>query len=444
MIARPVEPTAGAISAILSGSFAERVELRAGDQLLSVNGTLVCDVIDVLFYASEPVLRLRIRRDGRERLIENERREGEPLGLEFRNPIFDRIRRCNNRCEFCFVSQMPSGLRPSLYVKDDDYRLSFLSGTYVTLTNLAPADWERIAEQHLSPLYVSVHATEPSVRRRLLSNPGAPDVMAQLARLTRMGIEVHTQIVVRPGHNDGVHLDRSVGDLARLYPGVRSVSIVPIGLTKYHSFDCRLHIAAEVRVVVDQVRSWQDRLRPDLGVTFAHLSDEWYLLAGEDVPPLDHYDGLDLTENGVGLVRRFLSSADEMLDALVSELESPTFVTGSLFAPVLRSAVAGLDAQVVSVVNQFFGESVTVAGLLTGEDVIAQLKGQESDADVVLPAAMFGGPEGQSLDEIWPADIRDALDRKVVLSPPPYSLEQAGCQGGRQTLDERVTCGVRE
>lgn len=439
MIARPGEPTAGTISAVLSGSFAERVELRAGDQLLSVNGTPVRDVIDVLFYASEPVLRLRIRRDGREHLIENERREGEPLGLEFRKPIFDCIRPCNNRCEFCFVSQMPSGLRSSLYLKDDDYRLSFLSGTYITLTNLAPSDWDRIAEQHLSPLYVSVHATEPCVRRRLLGNPAAPDVMAQLARLTEMGIEIHTQIVVRPGHNDGVHLDRSVGDLVRLYPGVTSVSIVPVGLTKHHSFDCRLHIDGEVRVVVGQIRLWQDRLRRELGVTFAHLSDEWYLRAGEDVPPLDHYDGLDLTENGVGLVRQFLTNADETLDPLLSDLESPTFVTGTLFAPVLRSAVAGLGVEVVPVVNQFFGESVTVAGLLTGEDVIAQLKERDSDGDVVLPAAMFGGPEGQSLDEMWPADVQDALDREVVLNTPSPILGRPAGSGGRQTLEENVT-----
>ena len=405
----------GRISAVARDSVADRLELRPGDELLSINGHPLRDVIDVRYYASEPLLRLRVRQEGNVRLFEVERRYDEPLGVEFVEPVFDRIRRCNNRCEFCFVSQMPRGLRPSLYVKDDDYRYSFLFGSYVTLSNLTEADWKRIYEQHLSPLYVSVHATEPDLRRQFLGNPDAPDVLNQLGRLAEMDVVVHTQIVVRPGVNDGSHLDRSIRDLAELHPAIRSVSIVPVGLTQYHRFDCRLHTETEMRAVLDRVSVWQSRLHEKLGVTFAYLSDEWYLRLGEDVPPIEHYDDLDLTENGVGLVRRFLETQQQPLRSRISDLESPTLVTGALFAPVLRSAVAGLPAQVVSVPNRFFGESVTVAGLLTAQDVIEELMSRDGDGVVVLPKAMFAGPEGQSLDEMWPADVKQALGRPVVV-----------------------------
>jgi putative radical SAM enzyme (TIGR03279 family) len=404
----------GVIAAVAPDSLADALQLQAGDELLSVNGHAVRDVIDVRFYASDPALQLRLRRSGEEHLVEAERRYGEPLGLTFVEPIFDRIRRCNNRCEFCFVTQMPHGLRPSLYVQDDDYRTSFLFGSYVTLSNLTEADWGRIEEQHLSPLYVSVHATETDLRRRFLSNPDAPDVLDQLRCLAAMNVVMHTQIVVRPGVNDKDHLDCSIADLVALYPAVRSVSIVPVGLTRYHRLNCRLNTDAEMKRVLEQISGWQRRFRSRLGVTFVYLSDEWYLHLGEEVPPMAHYDGLDLTENGVGLARHFLDTKRQELKSLISGLDSATLVTGTLFAPVLRAAVAGLRVDVVSVVNQFFGESVTVAGLLTAEDVIAQLAGRHLGEAVVLPSAMFGGPQGQSLDEMWPTDVEQALGQTVM------------------------------
>lgn len=404
----------GLISAVAPGSLADRLGLKSGDELLSVNGHPVRDVIDVLYYASDPLIRMQIRRLGGTRLFEAERRHDEPLGLTFVEPIFDRVRRCNNHCEFCFVAQMPKGLRSSLYIRDDDYRTSFLFGSYVTLTNLTEADWERIEEQHLSPLYVSVHATETDLRRRFLGNPAAPDVLVQLQRLAAMNIVMHTQIVLRPGVNAGCHLQRSIEDLVALYPAVRSVSIVPVGLTEYHRFNCRLHTDAEMRTVLEQVKGQQAWLRDRLGVDFVYLSDEWYLRLGEAVPPMARYDDLDLAENGVGLVRQFLDSEERKLASLISDLDGPTVVTGTLFAPVLRAALAGLGAEVVSVVNGFFGESVTVAGLLTAGDVIAQLDGRDLGEAVVLPPAMFGGPAGQSLDEMWPKDVERALGRPVI------------------------------
>jgi putative radical SAM enzyme (TIGR03279 family) len=405
----------GLISVVAPGSLAERVGLLPGDELLSINGHSLRDIIDVRFHAAEEHLALEVRRAGGAVNLEAERRYDEPLGLDFADLTFDGIRRCDNRCEFCFVTQMPSpvkqapGLRTSLYIKDDDYRLSFLTGSYVTLTNLTEADWDRIEEQGLSPLYVSVHATDLDLRRRVLRNPDAPDVMVQLRRLADLGIEMHTQVVITPGLNDGPHLDRSIDDLSDLYPSTRSVSVVPVGLTRFHRGDCRVHTDAEMRLVFKQVTAWQAQLRQRLGVNFVHLSDEWYLRLGEGVPEVDAYDGLDLTENGVGLVRRFL----EGWRLEVGAGQSPTLVTGTLFAPVLRSVTG---AGVISIRNDFFGETVTVAGLLTGQDVIDQLREQELSQVVVLPAAMFGGPDGQTLDGMLPQQIGEALGRTVVIA----------------------------
>jgi putative radical SAM enzyme (TIGR03279 family) len=415
----------GLICRVAPASLADRLGLRSGDELFAINGHGPRDVIDVQFYAAEERLAFDIRRQGQDLTVCGQRRYDEPLGLEFVRPTFDSdVRRCDNGCEFCFVAQMPKGLRRSLYVKDDDYRHSFLFGTYITLTNLTDEDWARIGEQHLSPLYVSVHATDPVLRRRLVRNAHAPGVMAQLGRLAALGIEVHTQIVLVPGVNDGPHLDRSIGELVELYPAIRSVSVVPVGLTKYHRGGCRLHTLEEARTIVAQVSQWQTRLLPRLKARFAYLADEWYLRLGQEVPAAQAYDGLDLTENGVGLVRRFLDSefdiARRTLEPAGCSPDSATLVTGTLFAPVLRQATADLPGvEVVSVANHFLGETVTVAGLLTAQDVIEQLKGQSLGDCVVLPAAMFAGPEGQSLDEKWPHEVGRELGRPVLTAHHP-------------------------
>lgn len=408
----------GIISNVQPNSLAARLHLAPGDELLNINGHPLRDVIDVQFYTAEERLTLQVRRQGQEMTLQTRRRYNEPLGLDFAHPTFDAdIRHCNNRCDFCFVAQMPPGLRRSLYVKDDDYRYSFLFGNYITLTNLTEADWERIEEQHLSPLYVSVHTTDSDLRRRMLQNPDAPDILVHLRRLIEMGIEVHTQIVVIPEMNDGPSLDRSIGELATLYPGVRSLSVVPVGLTKYHRGGCRIHSPEEMHTVFEQITAWQRRLRQRLGVHFVYLSDEWYLRLGEEVPPLEAYDGLDLTENGVGMVARFQSSELQTAGGGLKP-GAITLVTGTLFAPTLRKAAQKIvGAQVVPVVNHFFGETVTVAGLLTGQDVVKQLQGKPLGERIVLPAAMFGGPEGQSLDEMRPQEIEAALDCPLIVLP---------------------------
>jgi len=411
----------GLISEVAPGSATARAGHRVGDVLLAINGRELRDVIDVQFYAADDSIVFSARRNDERLELAVRRRYSETVGLSFAAPTFDGIRRCANHYDFCFVDQMPGGLRRSLYIRDDDYRYSFLYGSYVTLTRLNEVDWERIAEQNLSPLYVSVHVTEPELRRTLLNNPMAPDIVPQLQRLIDAGIELHTQLVLQPGVNDGAHLDRSVTDLVGLYPGVLSVSVVPVGITRFHRGNCRAYTDLEMRAVFDQVSAWQDRLRRELGIGFVYLSDEWYLRLDEPVPSRAEYDGLDLTENGVGLVRRFLESASWHSRWSISEERSLTLVTGMLFAPSLRRAVAGIDrVNVAAVSNRFLGDTVTVAGLLTGEDVITQLAGCGIGDVLVLPPAMFGGPEGQSLDEMRPERIGAALERPVIVPERSY------------------------
>ncbi len=407
---------------------AARAGVRAGDRLLAVNGRAVRDVIDVQVYAAEATLTLEVKRAGKRLVLNVDRRYGEPLGLGFAEPLFDGIRRCHNRCDFCFVAQMPRGMRPTLYVRDDDYRLSFLHGSYITLTNLTEEDWARIEAQHLSPLYVSVHATEAEVRRSLLRHPQAGEIVAQLRRLVAMGIEVHTQAVLIPGRNDGVHLDRTIDDLAALYPGVADLTVVPVGLTRYHAPGLRPFTREEARATLEQIVAWQGRLRPKLGVNFVYPSDEWFLRAGREaspIPPLDAYDGRLplLMENGVGMVRDFLEHRDALEEAL-GELgvTSQTWVTGQLFAAELRAFAGSFTAQtgvavaVVGVPNRTFGETVTVAGLLTVRDVLAALPPDYPLGEaVILPAVMFRGPEGQALDGGRPLDVAEATDRPVYL-----------------------------
>jgi len=416
---------AGLIAAVAPNSLAMELGLRPGDEMLSINDHPLRDVIDVQFYGAEEELELLVRRDGELIRYTTERDYDQPLGVEFTHPTFDiDIRRCNNLCAFCFVLQTAPRMRRTLYIKDDDYRYSFLQGHFVTLTNLAEEDWARIEEQHLSPLYISVHATELELRRKVLRNPHAPDVMDQLRWLGERGIELHTQIVVTPGLNDGPHLERSITDLAALWPAVRSVSVVPVGITKHHKYGHRPHTPAEARIVFDQVTALQGKLLADLGVRFAYLTDEWYLILAQPIPPLEAYDGLALQENGLGMVRDFFDEWDFLQDELY-ENESTrrlTLATGTLFAPTLAQTAArfadltGVSLEVVPVSNQRLGETITVAGLLMGQDVIDQLRGRDLGDLLILPRIMFDHPDGIALDDVGPDQIARALDRPVILA----------------------------
>ncbi len=414
----------GLVVRVEAGSLGEQLGVQPGDVLMAVNGETVEDVIDVQYYAAEYHVELAVRRGEETLTLRGDRRAMQPLGLEFEHPTFDiDIRRCNNLCEFCFVLQMAPRFRRTLYIKDDDYRYSFLFGHFVTLTNLSERDEWRIVTQHLSPLYVSVHVTDHERRKKYLRNANAPDILAQLAWLTSEGIEVHTQIVVTPEVNDGTVLEQSVRDLAALYPGVRSVSVVPVGLTKHHRYGMRTNTREEADRVLDACHAWQSEYRARFGINFVYPTDEWYLVTERPIPPLAAYDGYDLTENGLGQVRRFV---DDWAEAQAELIEMPllkrlTLVTGALFAPTLArhagefSERSGVRAEVVSITNTVLGETITVAGLMMGRDVIAQIGGRDRGDAVALPRVMFDHPDGIALDDTSPGDIAKALGRPVAL-----------------------------
>lgn len=414
----------GLIKAIAPRSLAAQLGVKRGDILLAVNGEEVEDVIDVQYYAAEYDVELTILREQEALTLSGRRKEMQPLGLDFEHATFDiDIRRCNNLCEFCFVLQMAPRFRRTLYIKDDDYRYSFLFGHFVTLTNLSEHDEWRIVEQHLSPLYVSVHVTDLEARRRYLRNNDAPDIMEQLVWLTDAGIEVHTQTVVTPGVNDGLLLEQSIEDLASLYPGVQSISVVPVGLTRHHKYQKRTNTVEEAHRVLDLVEAWQRKYREAFGINFVYATDEWYLVTQRPIPPLSAYDSYDLTENGLGQVRRFMNDWEEVKPELHSPpmVKQLTLVSGSLFAPTLNehvdefTALTDVKTEVIPITNIKLGESITVAGLLMGQDVIDQLKDRALGDVVVLPRVMFDHPDGIALDDISPTDIAKALDKPVAL-----------------------------
>jgi putative radical SAM enzyme (TIGR03279 family) len=428
---------AGIIQNIEPASLADDLGLRPGDEVLAVNGHPVEDVIDVQFYAAEDEVEIVYRRKDTQHVTRNTRKLEQPLGIEFTHPTFDiDIRRCNNLCPFCFVLQTAPRMRRTLYIKDDDYRYSFLYGHFVTLTNLSEHDWERIEEQHLSPLYVSVHATDLEVRRKCLANRNAPDVMEQLRWLGERGVVCHTQLVVTPGLNDGPILGQSIRELGRLYPTVQSVSVVPVGLTKHHKYGHRPNTVAECNTVLEAVGKWQARFLKKFGARFVHATDEWYLVTGRSLPPTKALDGLALEENGLGQVRGFLNGwrrekkeiksqaqpAKKRRNPKIPKGAKATLVTGTLFGPVLAKAarefdqVAGTSLAVAPVINERLGETITVAGLLMGKDVIHQLKDRDLGEFVALPRVMFDHPQGISLDDVSPLDVARALNRPVFLA----------------------------
>lgn len=412
------------------GGVAARAGLRPGDRLLAVDGHILRDVIDFRFYADAPSASMRLRRGGSEWTLRLSRPPGADWGIEFREALFDGVRRCRNRCLFCFLDQLPPGWRRSLYLRDDDYRLSFLYGNFVTLTNLRPDDWERLAEQHLSPLYVSVHATEPQLRRWLLGRPRAPDILEQLVRLKSLGIAVHAQVVLCPGLNDGPHLERTLGDLAALSDTVLSVGLVPVGLTRFRCpapahldgvAPLRPYTPDEAAALLAWAGPRQRAFRRELGRAFLYLADEFYLLAGRPVPAARNYDGFPQLENGIGLVRRLLDDWARTRRRLPRlGPRSITLACGTLIAPLLRrladelvAARPDLQIQVVPVPNSTFGPTVTVSGLLTGEVLRQGLRGRIQGDILFLPAVAFDA-DGRTLDGATLDELAADLGRPIV------------------------------
>jgi putative radical SAM enzyme (TIGR03279 family) len=411
----------GRVAAVEPGSPADVAGIHAGDLLVAINGQPVRDVLDYQFATAADSLALEVRRG--EHALTFELVGGEPIGLRFAESTFDGIRRCHNRCPFCFIKQLPKGLRRSLYVKDDDYRYSVSYGSFVTLTNLSEDDWRRLEEQRLSPLRISVHTTDLALRRLMLGNPKAPDILAQLDRLAKLGLRAHTQLVLCPGINDGDYLTRSIGDLAARYPTVQSIAAVPVGFTRFNQQPgLRGYTREEARAIVDQVRSFQRDYRRRFGVGLAYLADEFYFLAGEGFPAGRQYDAYPQYENGVGLVRTLLDEWSRLRRRGISPMGKPcrlTVVCGQRIAPTLAeiaawlAKTAGLQITVVAVTNQFFGPTVTVSGLLTGVDVCNALLGRELGDLVVLPRAMLDAAGERFLDDVSPVELAHALRRPV-------------------------------
>jgi len=414
----------GQIVAVQPESLGAEIGIEPGDILHAINGHTLRDQIDYLFYGADEFIELIVERDGRRHRLEIERDYDEDLGLTFREPVFDGMRLCRNHCPFCFLQQMPGGMRRTLYVHDDDYRYSFLLGNFVTLTNLHEDDWQRIGEQHLSPLYVSVHATDLATRRRLLGNPQAPDIVAQIERLGALGVRVHAQIVLAPGMNDGPVLRESIDTLMTLWPTVQTLAIVPVGLTRFPHGGLRLANRKEARAALQLAESYWPRLRAERGITWLYPSDELYLTADRPIPASAVYDDPAQLENGVGLVRSLLDdweAARDDLDDWPWRGRRLTWVCGTAIAPTLTEIAAQLAdlsstaIDVHPVVNRFFGEQVTVSGLLTGSDVIAALEGNPLD-QIVLPRAMFDADGAVTLDDLTVAEVSHALGAPVCVA----------------------------
>ncbi len=405
-------------------SLASRIGLQAGDEIVEVNGTPPKDVIDLQFQMANygESMSLRTQRQTHEFV----REEWESFGVEV-EPIEPWV--CDNDCVFCFVHQNPANTRRSLRIKDEDYRLSFLFGNYLTLTNVDDAELDRIVEQRLSPLYISVHATEPELRTRLLGNQSYDGLDGKLDRLTEAGIFLHCQIVLCPGLNDGIHLERTIADLARRYPSVQSVAVVPVGLTDHRENLPAVDpvTPAYARGTIRHVEPIQRRFERDRGSPFIFLGDEFYILAGQPLPDSAHYEAFPQIENGVGMVRTFLDDfeshvvADDAAfddDALKGARLVGTVCTGRLFHAYLDTCVRrlGLDLKTVAVENKFWGAGINVAGLLTGSDFLAALKGRVHGDLVVLPSEAMIGDEGLFLDDMTVADVETELGVRVVRS----------------------------
>jgi len=414
------------IAGVRQNSLAAELGLEAGDRLVSVNKKPVNDLIQFQFeWAGEEVLLEVEKKSGERQIFEIEKEYDETLGAEFDQAVFDGLKLCRNKCVFCFVDQMPAKMRPSLYIKDDDYRLSFLQGSYVTLTNLNGSDLERIKNEHLSPLYVSVHTTVPVMRVKMLQNPNAGKIIEILQDLSGAGIEFHTQVVLCPGLNDGDHLERTCRDLSAI-EGVKSLAIVPVGTTRHREKlpEIKAVDAQLAAQLIDWVRKKQQEYKKVRGTNFVWLSDEFYLLSEREIPSYRSYEDFPQLENGVGMVRTLWEDFDRLtLPASMSPVREVFFATGVSGRPAVLPVIAmlntisGLRINLKTITNSFFGPSVTVTGLLTGKCLISGLAGIKPHSTVFIPSVMLKSGEGKFLDDLTPQEVADKLQVQLVTVP---------------------------
>ncbi len=414
------------ISKILPGSIAQELEIEPGDVLVSVNDTAIQDVFDYHYQMNEEYVTVVIRKpDGEEWEYEIEKDYEDDIGIVFENGLMDEYRSCCNRCIFCFIDQMPPGMRETLYFKDDDSRLSFLQGNYVTLTNLKEQDIERIITYKLAPIHISVHTMNPKLRCEMLNNRFAGEALQKMRRLYEAGIEMNGQIVLCKGVNDGEELERSIRELVEYVPHMRSVSVVPAGLTKFREglYPLELFTSQEAQEVLRTIHRWQEQCMERFGTHFIHASDEWYLLAKEELPPEESYDGYLQLENGVGMLRLLLDEFQEALqegeNGTLSQ-ETISVATGKLAAPYIQMLAKEFmqrypqkRIQVFAIRNDYFGEQITVAGLLTGQDILNQLKEQELGDRLLLPCSLLRSGEEVFLDDMTVGELKNALQVRI-------------------------------
>ncbi len=417
------------ITKIVPDSIAAEIGFEVGDAIVAINGTRPRDLIDYQFLCADDFLELEVLdATGKTHHVEIEKDDDEDLGLEFATALFDGLIQCNNHCPFCFIDQQPPGKRSSLYFKDDDYRLSFLYGSYLTLTNLSQKEWQRIEQMRLSPLYVSVHATDPDVRIRLLKNPRAGQILEQIKWFQKNRLQIHAQVVLCPGINDSIQLEKTLRDLASFHtgevPAVASVAVVPVGLTRFRlEADELTPVTRSIAVeVISQVRSLSKEFRQQFGSTFAWLADEWFLIAGEELPEESEYEDYPQISNGVGSIhlflKQFVEAAQKHLPSKV-KTRKLTWVVGNAveqaFQPILKrlNSVEGLEVNMRALNSDYWGQSITVTGLLTGHDLLLNLQGEDLGDGILLPSLMLKHDESVFLDDISIEEVAGKLNTAI-------------------------------
>ena len=419
------------IKDIVPGSIAEELELEPGDILLKINSEEIEDIFDYQYYCEDEFIVVTVLKpDGEEWELEIEKDEDEDLGIIFENGLMDDYRSCHNKCIFCFIDQMPKGMRDTLYFKDDDARLSFLQGNYITLTNMSDHDIDKVIKYRLSPINISFQTTNPELRCKMLNNRFAGEALGKVKKFYDAGIEMNGQIVLCKDVNDGKELEHSLQDLYGYLPHLKSVSIVPVGLSKYRDglYPLKPFDKADAEALIDTVEKWQQKAMKEYGLHFVHASDEWYILAEREMPEEESYDGYLQLENGVGMVRLMLEEFEEAYhdacekkkSGLVYEKEKVSVITGRLAYPYILQMAKRLmevfpekEIQVLPIRNDFFGEMITVSGLLTGQDIIAQCKDIDLGERLLLPENLLRSGEIVLLDDITTIDIQNSLQVPV-------------------------------
>lgn len=413
------------VKSLIPGGIGEELGIEPGDKLLAINGNEIQDVFDYYYYEeSEQLLLLIEKPDGEEWELEIEKDEDESLGIEFDQSLMDEYRSCRNKCMFCFIDQMPKGMRETLYFKDDDSRLSFLQGNYITLTNMSDHDVERIVKYRLEPINISFQTTNPELRCKMLHNRFAGEALKKVDILYRGQIEMNGQIVLCKGVNDGEELERTIRDLTGYLPYLKSVSIVPVGLTKYRDglYPLEPFTKEDAREVLSVIHRWQEKIYQEHGIHMIHAGDEWYVLAEEEVPEEERYDGYLQLENGVGMMRLLFNEVQEALSAVTGDERQReiSLATGRLMylyigkiLEEIRKKFPNITTHLYAIRNDFFGERITVSGLITGQDLTGQLKGQPLGERLLLPCNMLKIGEPVFLDDFTLEEVENSLQVKT-------------------------------